>query len=136
MAQEKTLKRSSPQLARTEIPESIQRSLDTIGGISGLCAYVPDDTVIRQISGIHHALSDPVRIRILHLVGVQPLCVCVIKACIGIADSKLSYHLTVLKKAGLIEGSQQGNWIIYSITDTGRENLRPLSGSATREGFS
>ena len=85
---------------------------------------MPDDAAIKRVSGIHHALSDPVRLRILHLVGVQPLCVCVIKACIGIADSKLSYHLTILKKAGLIEGSQQGNWIIYSITDTGRENLR------------
>ena len=129
MAHGKTVKRSLPRLAkeilaRTEIPESIQCSLDTIGGISGLCSCIPDDAVIRQISGIHHALSDPVRIRILHLVGIQPLCVCVIRACIGIADSKLSYHLTVLKKAGLIEGLQQGNWIIYSITDTGREHLR------------
>ena len=129
MAHGKTVKRSLPRLAkeilaRTEIPESIQCSLDTIGGISGLCSCIPDDAVIRQISGIHHALSDPVRIRILHLVDIQPLCVCVIRACIGIADSKLSYHLTVLKKAGLIEGLQQGNWIIYSITDTGREHLR------------
>jgi len=130
MAHGKMVKRSPPRLAkeilaRTEIPESIQCSLDTIGGISGLCSCMPDDTAIKRISGIHHALSDPVRIRILHLVGVQPLCVCVIKACIQIADSKLSYHLTILKRAGLIQGNQQGNWIIYSITDTGRENLRP-----------
>ena len=111
-------------LSRAGIPEAIQRSLDTIGGISGLCACIPDDTVIRQISGIHHALSDPVRIRILRLLVVQPLCVCVIKACIGIADSKLSYHLTILKKAGLIQGSQQGNWIIYRLTERGRENVK------------
>jgi len=129
MAHGKIAKRSPTQhakeiLARTEIPESIQCSLDIIGGISGLCSCIPDDAVIQRISGIHHALSDPVRIQILHLVSIQPLCVCVIKACIDIADSKLSYHLTVLKKAGLIEGHQQGNWIIYSITDSGREYLR------------
>jgi ArsR family transcriptional regulator len=42
-----------------------------------------------------------------------------------IADSKLSYHLTILKDAGLIEGEYQGNWIIYNITDTGRHHLEP-----------
>ncbi len=126
MAHGKMVKRSPTRLAkdkvaRTEIPVSIQCSLDTIGGISGLSSRIPSDAVIQRISRIHHALSDPIRIRILHLVAIQPFCVCVIKACIGIADSKLSYHLTVLKKAGLIEGSQQGNWIIYRLTDKGRE---------------
>ncbi len=89
-----------------------------------MCSSLPENAVIRHQSGIHHALSDPVRLRILHLVGNQPLCVCVIKACIGIADSKLSYHLAILKRAGLITGAQQGNWIIYSITDEGREHLK------------
>jgi ArsR family transcriptional regulator, arsenate/arsenite/antimonite-responsive transcriptional repressor len=112
------------RFARTEIPDAIQRDLDAIGGVPGLCSGLPDSAAIRHESAIHHALSDPVRLRILHLVGVQPLCVCVIKACIGIADSKLSYHLAILKRAGLIEGTQQGNWIIYSITGEGREHLR------------
>ncbi len=116
----KSRKQNKNLLSRAEIPVAIQSNLDTIGGIPGLCSCMPDDAVIRQVTGIHHALSDPVRLRILHLVAIQPFCVCVIKACIGIADSKLSYHLTILKKAGLIEGSQQGNWIIYSITDIGR----------------
>jgi ArsR family transcriptional regulator len=49
------------------------------------------------------------------------LCVYVIKACIRIADSKLSYHLTILKKAGLIEGEPRGNWIIYRLTEKGKK---------------
>jgi ArsR family transcriptional regulator len=36
------------------------------------------------------------------------------------ADSKLSYHLNILKKAGIIEGKQQGQWIIYNVTDEAR----------------
>jgi ArsR family transcriptional regulator len=50
----------------------------------------------------------------------QPLCVCVIKSVVQIADSKLSYHLNILKEQDFISGEQQGNWIIYSITDRGR----------------
>jgi len=48
----------------------------------------------------------------------------VIKAATGIADSRLSYHLQVLKKAGLIEGDQQGNYIIYRITPSGKQILK------------
>ncbi len=71
------------------------------------------------MSRVYHALSDPLRLTILHLIKNQPLCVCVIKEFIRIADSKLSYHLTILKEAGLIKGEYHGNWIIYSITDKG-----------------
>jgi ArsR family transcriptional regulator len=54
----------------------------------------------------------------------QPLCVCVIKSVVKIADSKLSYHLSILKEQDLIVGEQQGNWIIYSITNRGRQALK------------
>lgn len=111
-------------LSRAEIPEAIQCDLNTIGGVKGLCEHLPPPKSIVRMSATHHALSDPVRLTILYLVVVQPLCVCVIKACIEIADSKLSYHLTILKKTGYIIGEQQGNWIIYSITDRGRHALK------------
>jgi ArsR family transcriptional regulator len=107
-------------LSRAEIPVAIQCDLNTVGGVKGLCEHLPPPKSIVRMSATHHALSDPVRLTILYLLAVQPLCVCVIKECIGIADSKLSYHLTVMKKADLIKGEQQGNWIIYSLTDTGR----------------
>ena len=54
----------------------------------------------------------------------QPLCVCVIKEVVKIADSKLSYHLSILKEQDFIAGEQQGNWIIYSITDHGARHLK------------
>jgi len=95
------------------IPEEITASLCACGGIGGLVDLLPSE--------------DPIRLKILAMLGVQPLCVCVIKAVLGIADSKLSYHLGVLKKAGLIRGKQQGSRIIYSLTgdDTGEEIGRP-----------
>jgi ArsR family transcriptional regulator len=108
-------------LSRAEIPDEVQCDLNTVGGVKGLCERLPPPKSIVKMSATHHALSDPVRMTILFLLAVQPLCVCVIKACIGIADSKLSYHLAVLKKAGLIFGEQQGNWIIYRLTDKGQK---------------
>jgi DNA-binding transcriptional ArsR family regulator len=105
------------------IPEEISASLCACGGVEGLEGMLPSDAVLEKRSLRHRACADPIRLKILAMLGIQPLCVCVIKAVLDIADSKLSYHLNVLKKAGLIVGEQQGNWIIYSLTVDGRDWL-------------
>lgn len=105
---------------RCGIPDVIRDDLVQIGGISGLRARLPPAERIGEISATHHALSDPVRVSILHLLSVQPLCVCVIRECMGISGSKLSYHLNILRENGLIVSEQQGNWMIYRITEKGR----------------
>jgi ArsR family transcriptional regulator len=107
-----------------EIPEQVQKELDEIGGFEALAARVPDSTEIGEKSRIYHALSDPLRLTILYLIKDQPLCVCVINRFTRLSGSKLSYHLNILKESGLIEGEYHGNWIIYSLTMTGREYLR------------
>lgn len=94
-----------------------------MGGFEALTRQVPGRRELEATSRIHHALSDPLRLTILHLLKRQHLCVCVINRFIRIGGSKLSYHLGILKESGLIEGHYEGNWIIYSITGEGRNYL-------------
>lgn len=110
-----------------EIPQVIREELEQRGGFDVLVNSVPPLRDLEKRTRTYHALSDPIRITILYLLAVQPLCVCVIKACIRIADSKLSYHLTILKKAGLIEGEPQGNWIIYRLTEKGKKFVKEVA---------
>jgi len=109
---------SGPQHA-PGIPEEIAASLCACGGIGGLEAVLPSEAELERLAARHRALAAPIRLRIVAMLRVQPLCVCVIREVLGIADSRLSYHLGVLKKAGLITGEQQGSWIIYSLTAEG-----------------
>ncbi|MBS3815953.1 MAG: helix-turn-helix transcriptional regulator [Candidatus Thermoplasmatota archaeon] len=37
-----------------------------------------------------------------------------------IGDSKLSYHLSILKDVGLIDGERRSNFVIYHITEKGK----------------
>ncbi len=101
------------------IPREVEECLTAVGGVPGLENLIPDEETLDAASRVHHALSEPLRLRIVHALAVQPLCVCVIKEIAGIADSKLSYHLNQLKKAELIVGEQQGSWIIYRLTPRG-----------------
>ncbi|MDD3622575.1 MAG: metalloregulator ArsR/SmtB family transcription factor [Methanofollis sp.] len=110
------------------IPDPLEDDLAKIGGIEGLRSLFPDDEALETLSGRFKALADPMRLRILILLAPGPLCVCVIRETLGIADSRLSYHLNVLKKAGLIAGEPQGTWIIYSLTPVGGRALSFLEG--------
>ena len=107
-----------------ELPVQIQKELDEMGGFEALADRVPGKAELEEKSGIYHALSDPLRLTILYLIKDQPLCVCVINRFMRLSGSKLSYHLNILKESGLIEGEACGNWIIYSLTETGRECIR------------
>lgn len=107
-----------------DLPDAIRKELDKQGGLEGLLARIPDPSTLQASSRLHRALADPIRLSVLSTLLVQPLCVCVIKEIVQIADSKLSYHLSILREQDFIAGKQQGNWIIYSITDRGRKALK------------
>jgi len=106
-----------------DLPDLIQKDLEKQGGMKGLLSHIPDPLALHTASRLHQALADPIRLTVMYALLSQPLCVCVIKEVVKIADSKLSYHLNILKAQELIFGEQQGNWIIYSITDRGRQAL-------------
>jgi len=112
------------------LPPEVEEALCRCGGIAGLTGRLPEDELLNRESALYRALADPLRLKILAMLAVQPLCVCVIREVLGIADSKLSYHLGVLKKAGLIAGEAQGNWIIYRLTAGGVVWARQVAGDA------
>ena len=106
------------------IPQEITDALEVVGGVAGLEARLPAAGEIAAASRVHHALSEPLRLRILHALAIQPLCVCVIKDVLHVPDSKLSYHLSVLQSTGLIRGERQANWIVYHETPLGRRLIQ------------
>lgn len=62
-----------------------------------------------------HALSDPLRLKVLELLQTQELCVCDLCDLLSVNQSKLSFHLKKLKEAELVRSRQEGRWIYYSL---------------------
>lgn len=73
---------------------------------------------LNQLTTLFRALSDETRLRILKLLEHGELCVCDIVAALDMIQPKVSFHLGVLKEAGLIKDRKQGKWIHYSIDDS------------------
>jgi ArsR family transcriptional regulator len=75
---------------------------------------IKTDTPPAIASGFH-ALSDPLRIKVIDLLRQHELCVCDLCEQLEVSQSKLSFHLKTLKEAGLVRARQDGRWIYYSL---------------------
>jgi ArsR family transcriptional regulator len=70
------------------------------------------------------AVADPIRWTVLERLATQPSCVCRLQEDVPIAASLLSYHLKVLREAGLVTTSRRGRWIDYALADDALDRLR------------
>lgn len=69
---------------------------------------------MKTMEKIFKALSDRTRIRILKMLEIRPLCVCEITAVLGSGQSSVSWHLGILRDAGLLVDEKDGLWVNYS----------------------
>jgi ArsR family transcriptional regulator len=64
------------------------------------------------------ALGDPVRLRLLNLLGAAPdgeVCICNLVEPIGKSQPTISHHMKLLADAGLVHGERRGKWVWYSL---------------------
>jgi ArsR family transcriptional regulator len=64
---------------------------------------------------LFHALSDATRLAALDMLRGGEKCVCDLQDQLDVAQSRLSFHLKVLKDAGLVDDRKEGRWSYYSI---------------------
>ena len=112
--------RSTPSPARTE----------------AVCCTRTDRATLEHLARVAKALADPIRLGMLDVMtqgrgccglsdpaerGVpgsaepEGLCVCEFQEQFGLAQSKASYHLRVLKDAGLVKEETRGKWTFYAV---------------------
>jgi ArsR family transcriptional regulator len=75
---------------------------------------------------LFHALSDETRLELLNRLKDGEQCVCELTDAMNAAQSRLSFHLKVLKDAGLIEDRREGRWMYYSLSSRVIEELEDL----------
>src|SRR5829696_8845319 len=64
---------------------------------------------------LFHALSDSTRLSILQRLRFGERCVCDLTDALDAAQSRLSFHLKVLKDAGLVTDRKDGRWMYYTL---------------------
>lgn len=75
--------------------------------------------------------ADPVRWRLLAELSARGTrCVCDLQPVGAIAPNVLSYHLKVLREAGLVTAAKRGRWVDYTIADDAHARLSAALPSA------
>ncbi len=82
--------------------------------------------MLRQTERLLKAVADGTRLRILKMLEPGPLCVCQIVAALGLSQSTVSKHLSVLSAPGLIEDERRGKWTYYRLARPDSELGRHL----------
>ena len=80
-------------------------------------------TNLSQAAAFFHALSDETRLEILDRLRSGEQCVCELTDILKAAQSRLSFHLRVLKEAGLIRDRPEGRWMYYAINEEAFEEV-------------
>jgi ArsR family transcriptional regulator len=81
------------------------------------------------------AVADPVRWNVLRHLTAGQACVCDLQAEVDVAPNLLSYHLKVLRDAGLVTTSRRGRWVDYELAADAHDRLSaalPVAAGARR----
>ncbi len=103
-----------------------------------------NDAMERMVA-LAKALSDPIRVRMVRLLAdgrarcgfptlkamnvpgseeTDGICVCEFQEVFNLGQSKVSYHLRILREAGLVLEESRGKWSFYSLN---RRALREMA---------
>lgn len=67
------------------------------------------------LARLFKALADPTRLRLIHLIAEQEVCVCYFVEVLQAPQPKISRHLAYLRKAGIVAARREGKWIHYKL---------------------
>ena len=76
-----------------------------------------------------HALSDETRLEIIDRLLGGERCVCELTDALDAAQSRLSFHLKVLKDADLVTDRRDGRWIYYTLNRDTIESIESVLGT-------
>ncbi|HEX8008614.1 MAG TPA: metalloregulator ArsR/SmtB family transcription factor [Trebonia sp.] len=76
------------------------------------------DAGAEDLAPLFKAVADPMRLQLLSLIACHEggeSCVCDLTAAFDVTAPTVSYHLRILREAGLISSERRGTWVYYRI---------------------
>lgn len=89
---------------------------------------MPVATDLSALTTKFHALSDETRLRIIDMLRGGERCVCDLTDALDAGQSRLSFHLKVLKDAKLVTDRREGRWAYYALAPDAFAQLEEFVG--------
>jgi ArsR family transcriptional regulator, arsenate/arsenite/antimonite-responsive transcriptional repressor len=88
-----------------------------------------DEAAAAGLAQVFKALGDPVRLRLVSLIGAHQggeVCVCDLTTAFDLTQPTISHHLKVLRQAGIIDSERRGTWVYYRLVPAALERTAAL----------
>jgi ArsR family transcriptional regulator, lead/cadmium/zinc/bismuth-responsive transcriptional repressor len=96
----------------------------------------PADQDLRRLRVLYRALGDETRLRVIGLLAeVGPMPVNVLSARVGLSQPLISWHLRIMRLAGLIDTERQGRTTICRLRTAAFEELHEAEARLVSGGF-
>lgn len=89
-------------------------------------ATAPAD--LSHLTRLFRALTDETRLQVIDLLRGGERCVCELQDALDAQQSRLSFHLKVLKDAGLVTHRTEGRWSYYALNPDAFAQLQAVVG--------
>lgn len=97
---------------------------DRIGRSEGA---MPGEAEFQELSETFKVLGDFNRLRILHALSGEELCVCDLSELLGLSQSATSHQLRLLRAAKLVRFRREGKNVFYALDDDHVRTLLDVS---------
>ena len=84
---------------------------------------LPPEEVLYRLAETFRVLGDPTRVRVLHALSREELCVCDIATLLGTTKSAVSHQLRLLRSLRVVKYRKSGRIVYYSLDDSHVGNL-------------
>jgi ArsR family transcriptional regulator len=87
------------------------------------------ESAAAALAQVFKALGDPVRLRLLSLIGAHQggaVCVCDLTSAFDLTQPTISHHLKVLREAGILTSERRGTWVYYRLVPAALERMAGL----------
>jgi ArsR family transcriptional regulator, arsenate/arsenite/antimonite-responsive transcriptional repressor len=88
-----------------------------------------DESAAAGLAQVFKALADPVRLRLVSLIGAHQggeVCVCELVTAFDLTQPTISHHLKVLREAGITDCERRGTWVYYWLVPAALERMAAL----------
>jgi DNA-binding transcriptional ArsR family regulator len=84
---------------------------------------LPNERTLETLSETFKVLSSPSRLKIIHALSRDSLCVCDLAALLNTTESAVSHQLRLLRGMRLVRARREGKLVYYSLDDVHFEEL-------------
>lgn len=86
--------------------------------VSAVKARLISDDATTRLVEMFKVLGDGTRVRIIHALSLEELCVCDIASLLGTTKSAISHQLRMLRNMRVVRYRKAGKIVYYSLDDT------------------